>query len=142
VNRVLPMTPAPAPAGPAAEAIATTGTSAPATRTPAAPAERGRLEVSERAAARIATAALTEVDDIGGPVRRRPTPPRVAATVRGATAGFDVRCTVAYPAPVGRTVERARAHLVSRVGELTGLTVAHVDVEVTALTTPEPGGLL
>jgi len=135
VNRVLPMTPAPTPAP-----LRREPTTAPAPRPPVPADERGRLTVSERAASRIATAVLTEVDGIAGPRRRRAAPPRVAATVKGATAGFDVRCAVAYPAPVTRTVERARAHLVSRVGELTGLTVDHVDVVVTALPAEGPGG--
>jgi uncharacterized alkaline shock family protein YloU len=120
VSRLLPLGAGPAPADPPAP-------------TPAGAAERGRLTVSGRAAARIATAALTEVADLTGPAARSRGPAQVRAAVTGSVAELDVRCGVGYPAPVARTVERAREHLVVRLRELAGLTVAHVDVAVVDL---------
>lgn len=115
----------------------------------AAPAERGRLTIADRVVEKIAAMALDEVEPIAGPPRavmgipstgraRGPAVPegrpRVRAVVSGAVATLEVRCSVSYPAPVARTADRARTHLVARIRELTGLTAAQVDITVTALT--------
>lgn len=110
-------------------------------REPVAAGERGRLSISERAAERIALAVLTEVDGLTGPVHgHRGTAralPRVDAVVTGSVTDLDVRCAIAYPAPVASTVTRARAHLVERLHDLAGLTVAHADVTVVDLATDD-----
>ena len=108
-------------------------------------AARGRTTVSERVVARLATALTTEVPDVGGVASRllgvtvgtadRDRDAQVTARVTGGTATATVRCSVAYPAPVRATTERLRAHLVDRLGALTGLEVSRVDVVVTALPT-------
>lgn len=117
-------------------------------------ADRGRLTIADQVVEKIATAALGEVDRVGGPPRavlgipmgarsRGPAEPdgrpRVRARVSGTVATLQVRCSVAYPAPVARTAELARAHLVARIGELTGLTAAQVDITVSALTAGPTG---
>jgi uncharacterized alkaline shock family protein YloU len=114
------------------------------TSTPAT--ERGTLTISERAVERTATAAIAEVDAIGGPASRvlgvavgpdgvAPSA-KVAATVSGDTAALAVRLSVAYPAPVARTTGNAREHVTRRVEELTGIIVSRVDITVTTLRAP------
>ena len=105
--------------------------------------DRGRLTISDRTVERIAATAVTEVDGIGGSATRMlgvamsrdggEHSAKVTATVSGGVASLVVRLSVAYPASVTRTTEAARAHLVQRVEELTGLTVSRVDITVTAL---------
>ncbi len=120
--------------------MTTTLTAAPS----AAPdTDRGSLTISERAVERIAVAALAEVDAVGGSVTRMlgvavgregaDHTAKVTATVDGGTASLAVRLSVTYPTPVARTTEAARAHVIQRVEELTGFTVARVDITVTAL---------
>lgn len=115
-----------------------------ADESPPAAADRGHLEIADQVVEKIAAAALGEVDQIGGVARRVLGVPlgsedpdraaRVSAAVNGSVVTLDVRATVAYPAPVAATTERARAYLVDRIGELTGLDARQVDITVTALT--------
>ncbi|WP_219418701.1 Asp23/Gls24 family envelope stress response protein [Pseudonocardia nigra] len=108
------------------------------------PAEdRGELSIDDGVVEQIAAAALGEVEHIGGAARRVLGVPlgaddpdqlaRVTATVTGSVVALDVRCSVAYPAPVARVTDQARAHLIARIEELTGLTAAQIDITVTAL---------
>ena len=111
------------------------------------PELRGDLDIADGVVEKIATAALGEVPDLGGAARRvlgvalgsdEPDGrPNVTATVSGASVVLDVAASVAYPAPVAPTADRARAHVIDRVGELTGLRVERVDIKVTALTRPQ-----
>lgn len=113
-----------------------------------AAAERGALTVEPRAVVRIATAAATEVEHIGGAARRvlsvavgddaEAPRPRVDAEVDGGSVRLAVTCSVAYPHPVATVTDRLRAHLVERVTTLTGLTPRSVRITVAALTA-EPG---
>jgi uncharacterized alkaline shock family protein YloU len=129
VSRLLPLVPA--------EAAPVAG--------PVPAGERGALVISDRAARRVATAALTEVADLGGTTRwgagsaGSSRDPAVTARVGVGTAELGVRCSVTYPAPVGRVVEEARAHLVDRMRELTGLAVGRVDIAVTVVPPPRAG---
>lgn len=100
----------------------------------------GRLTISDRTVERIAAAAIGEVDGVGGSAARvlgvavgRDEAVQVTAVVGARTTSLAVRLSVAYPAPVARTTEAARAHVVRRVEELTGLAVTRVDITVTAL---------
>ncbi len=105
--------------------------------------ERGALTIAEQAVQRLAAHALREVDDVGGAAGRvlgvslgAEDPDRsakVTAHVTGGEVTLDVRLSIAYPASVTRTTERARRHLERRTEELTGLTVTRVDITVTAL---------
>ncbi len=114
-------------------------------RTPLAPVEsRGELSIAPRVVEKIAGAAVTEVDQVGGVARQvmgvslgsdsADQRPRVQARVDGASVTVEVRCSVAYPAPVARVTERLRAHLIARVEALTGMSTRAVDITVTALT--------
>ncbi|WP_351224478.1 Asp23/Gls24 family envelope stress response protein [Streptomyces sp. NPDC002133] len=111
-------------------------------------AQRGTTTISDRAVERIATRVLTEVEHIGGtagrilgitaPGEHADHSARVTAKVSGhSVATLDVRLSVVYPQSVARTTEDARACLVRRVADLTGLTVARVDITVTALRVPD-----
>ncbi|SFP78728.1 Uncharacterized conserved protein YloU, alkaline shock protein (Asp23) family [Amycolatopsis arida] len=111
-------------------------------------ADRGRTTLEPKAVERLAAHALSEVAGVRGVARRvlgvtvgeGDSAPRVSARVDGDDATLDVRLAVAYPASVAATTERARAHLVRRVGELTGLAVRRIDVEVAVLRRDAPVG--
>lgn len=108
--------------------------------------DRGRTTLEERAVERIAAQATSEVEGIGGSAPRvlgvavgadePDRAARVTARLDGATATLDVRLSVNYPASVAAATERARAHLMRRTGELTGLDVSRVDIVVTGLHAP------
>jgi uncharacterized alkaline shock family protein YloU len=113
-----------------------------------AAAQRGITTISDRTVERIAARVLTEVENIGGaagrplgfavPGEHSEGSARVAARVGGdSVAALDVRLSVAYPQSVAHTTEDARARLVRRVADLTGLTVSRVDITVTALHAPD-----
>ncbi|WP_116050161.1 Asp23/Gls24 family envelope stress response protein [Amycolatopsis palatopharyngis] len=105
--------------------------------------DRGRTTLEERAVERIAARAVSEVDGIGGSAPRvlgvavgadePDRTARVTARLDGDTATLEVRLSVAYPASVAATTERARSHLIRRTEELTGLRISKVDILVTAL---------
>jgi uncharacterized alkaline shock family protein YloU len=105
--------------------------------------ERGRTTVTASAVERIATALTSEFDGIGGTAPRLLTfavgsegfsrDAQVSAVVDGDTVTTTVRCSVSYPTPVASATEALRAHLIARIGELTGLRVRRVDITVTAL---------
>ncbi|MFJ7949619.1 Asp23/Gls24 family envelope stress response protein [Streptomyces sp. NPDC096354] len=110
--------------------------------------QRGITTISDRTVERIAARVLTEVENIGGAAGRllgtaapgghAEDSARVAAKVSGdSVAALDVRLSVAYPQSVAHTTEDARARLVRRVADLTGLTVTRVDITVTALRAPD-----
>ncbi|GAA1200914.1 Asp23/Gls24 family envelope stress response protein [Prauserella alba] len=109
--------------------------------------ERGQTTIATRTVERIATAALAEVDDVGGSVRRvlniavgsadsAHHDAQVTAQIQGNEATLGVRLSVTYPTPVSVATEAARSHLIRRVTELTGLAVPRVDITVTALHAP------
>ncbi|RZT89027.1 putative alkaline shock family protein YloU [Pseudonocardia sediminis] len=123
------------------------GTSGPGRhRADTAPDDRGSLSIADTAVEKISAAVLDEIDEIGGAARRvlglpmgsdhAEQRPRVTATVSGGSVSLDARVSVSYPAPVAATADRARRHLAVRVAASTGMQVTHVDITVTALTTP------
>lgn len=117
---------------------------------PLEPERRGRTEIAERVLEKIAARALTEVEEAGGTARRvlgvrlgRDTAeaaPRVTAWVDGALAILSMRISVGYPAPVQDVTRRVRDHVRTRVGDLTGLDVRQVDIEVDRLVPAAPTG--
>jgi len=58
--------------------------------------------------------------------------------VDGPLATVDVSMAVHYPGRVREVADEVRRHVMSRVGELTGLDVPQVDVDVTALVADVP----
>ncbi|MEQ3541968.1 Asp23/Gls24 family envelope stress response protein [Pseudonocardia tropica] len=110
-----------------------------------APEDRGRVDVADQVVQKIALGALEETEGVGGTTGTvgrmlgrddSGGHPRVEATVSGQSTRIDARISVAYPSPVAAVCDRARAHVVRQVEALTGLSVARVDVVVTALTVP------
>ncbi|MZD54952.1 DEAD/DEAH box helicase, partial [Streptomyces sp. SID5606] len=95
----------------------------------AAPAERGRTVVADRAVRRIAERAAAEAD-LGG---RRARVTDGTATVQGGRADVRVDVLLPYPAALGETGERVRGRMADRVAELSGLTVRTATVRVQAL---------
>lgn len=114
----------------------------------AAEETRGRTVIGARVVEKIAFRALTEVGGIAGaggwlaglPFTRGPaaTGPRVKARVDGGLATLRMRVSVVYPAPMRQVTQTLRAHVMSRVGELTGLRVRQVDIDIARLTPPGP----
>lgn len=113
-------------------------------------ADRGATEVAERVVAKIAAAAVGEVEHARGAARRvagvalgsdeAADRPHADATVDGHTATVDVTMSVVYPAPVADVATVARAAVINRVGQLCGITVRQVDIHVTALVPPRATG--
>ncbi|WP_432082188.1 DUF6286 domain-containing Asp23/Gls24 family envelope stress response protein [Streptomyces sp. WAC 04229] len=104
----------------------------------AAPAERGRTVVADRAVRRIAERAATEAD-LGG---RRARVTHGTAAVHGRHADVRVDVRLPYPVALGETGERVRGRMADRVAELSGLTVRAATVRVQSLaadrTAPPP----
>lgn len=86
----------------------------------------GRTTVSERAVQRIAARAAREVDGVESGVT-------VDVRMSGDSAVLRVRLPIRYPLPVVRTAEQCRAHVIRRTGELTGVTVTGLDIEISAM---------
>jgi uncharacterized alkaline shock family protein YloU len=109
---------------------------------------RGHTQIADRVLAKIAAHALSEIQDAGGAARRvlgvrlgrdsMESTPWVTAKVDGGLAMLRMRISVAYPAPVREVTRRLRELVRTRVGELTGLDVREVDIEVARLLTTEP----
>lgn len=110
---------------------------------PLAPERRGRTEIAARVLEKIAARALAEVEEAGGAARRvlgvplgggsLAAAPQVTAWVDGALAVLSMRISVGYPVPVRDVTRRVRDHVRARVGDLTGLEVRQVDIEVDRL---------
>lgn len=120
--------------------------------------ELGRITVDARVVAKIAARAVLEIPDAGGasprvlglnmpaaqPLGLRRTAldslPKTSAVTDGALTSIDVTLSVRWPASVSDVTNSVRQHLVRRVNELTGLTVAEVNITVSALITRlDPG---
>lgn len=116
---------------------------------PDEPGRRGRLHIADRVVEKVASQAVTEVDLATGTPRtvlgrtllgRAPEPDpdrraRADAHVDGGLVTVAVTLAVQWPAPVRQVADEVRRHLTARIHEMTGLEVAQVDVDVTALVT-------
>ena len=112
----------------------------------APPEQRGITEIADRVVERIAARAVAEVDDAQGPARKLlglrvpgAAAPRVSVLIDGRLATVRLAIEVRYPAPIRQVTRRVREHVSDRVGELTGLDVRHVDIDIPALITPDRG---
>jgi len=112
----------------------------------APPEQRGSTEIGDRVVERIASMAVAEVDDAHGPARRLlglrvpgVAAPKVTVQVDGHLATVRLAMSVRYPAPIRQVTRRVREHVTTRVGELTGLDVRHVDIDIPTLITPDRG---
>jgi uncharacterized alkaline shock family protein YloU len=107
------------------------------------PEDRGRTEIAERVLERIAAKVVSDAEHAGGTARRmlgvslgqdgQDTAPQITAHIDGQLATIEVTMTVAYPAPVRQVARRVRNDVIARVTELTGISVRHVDIDITRL---------
>ena len=105
----------------------------------AAVAERGRTVIDQRVVEKIASQAAAEVSAAGGQTggllgigTKIDLDARPSASVQlaGRTATVAVKVGVAYPSPLRAVSRDIRRHLITRVGQLTGVEVQRVDVEI------------
>ncbi|GAA4077971.1 Asp23/Gls24 family envelope stress response protein [Actinomadura miaoliensis] len=111
------------------------------------PESRGQTQIADRVLERIAARAVTETAQVGGAAPRllgiplgrdtAHTAARVTAHVDGHLAIVKVTLSVPYPAPIRQVTRRVREHVTTRVGELTGLDVRQVDIDIASLPSPE-----
>ena len=105
--------------------------------------DRGRTTISDTVVRKIAARAATEVEQATGSTRRwfgipvgrvpEASPARVDVEVDGDVATIHVAMSVQWPAPVRDVSRRVRSHVAEQVSRQTGMTVAEVDIDVTAL---------
>ncbi|MCY7365536.1 MAG: Asp23/Gls24 family envelope stress response protein [Frankiaceae bacterium] len=106
-------------------------------------AQRGQLELRERAIEKLVTAAAAEVDDVAGPVSRvlgqqvgradLDGRPSADVTLAGDLVTASVSLSVRWPASVPDVADAVRHRVRERLSTLADLRVGHVDVVVTAL---------
>ena len=106
--------------------------------------DRGRTTISSTVVRKIAARAATEVEQATGAARqmfgitvgRSPeaSPARVDVEVDGDVATIHVAMSVQWPASVRDVSRRVRSHITEEVSRQTSMTVAEVDIDVTALT--------
>lgn len=107
---------------------------------PPPPEERGTLTIADRVVERVAGYAATQVDGAVAAPRRvlgisvgeaRPDAEvAVRATVDGSVATVEATVAVTWPRSVRRVTDALRAHVREDVHRVTGVEVAHVDVDV------------
>ena len=113
--------------------------------------ELGTVSIADRVVARLAARAALEIDDAGGAAPRilgksldgvrgtRSTSldalPRATADVDGSVAVLSLELSVRWPASVPATTAAVRVRVAERIAELTGLTVAEIQISVTDLVT-------
>ena len=110
------------------------------------PAERGRLTVADRVVERVAGYAVTLVDGasaaprrvlgiaVGGAREDHEAP--VEARVDGHTATVEASVAIGWPASVRTVTARLREQVRDDVQRITGVRVAHVDIDVVSLSAP------
>ncbi|GHH70533.1 hypothetical protein GCM10017673_22570 [Streptosporangium violaceochromogenes] len=112
----------------------------PAGAGPAVPAERrGRTEIPDQVVTRIAAHAAREVPRVREVRERGPLAfgGHTRAVVDGGLAMLELEVSVDYPAPLLHVAEEIRRHVGDRVHTLTGLTVGHIDIDVTGVVPAE-----
>lgn len=107
--------------------------------------ESGAVALAERVVAKIAAKAVTEVPGAGSATPRilgravgtgvLGGQPKVSVDVDLSVASIEVSISVRWPGSVPEVSGAVRAHLIQRLAELTGLTIADVRIHVTDLIT-------
>lgn len=113
----------------------------------------GSIQIADQVVAKIAARAAAELPDAGASATRvlgRSVPgagrlglhsadldglPKTSADVDGAVVYVTLELAVRWPASVVAVTEQVREHVSTRVGELTGLRVAEVQIMVSDLVT-------
>jgi uncharacterized alkaline shock family protein YloU len=111
-------------------------------------ADRVVLKVARRAAGehpdvggagtRLLGAKVPGIERIGGASAGLDSLPGAQAEVDGGTTWIELDMSVRYPAPLVETTAAVRELVQQRVGTITGLEVAEVDITVSALVTDLP----
>jgi len=106
--------------------------------------QRGTTHYTDRVVEKIAAQAVQEIAATRGAARRLlgvpvghdagGQPARVTAEVDGDIVTVAVRMALTYPTPIRATTRQVRHHVITRISDLTGLTVKEVDIDVVALT--------
>jgi uncharacterized alkaline shock family protein YloU len=98
------------------------------------PAERGTTEIRSAAVERLVVVAVGEVADTAE-VRRLwgRAPAEVRARVSGTRVTGTVRVAVRYPTPIPAVAARIRERVARQVGELCGLELGPLHVDVVGL---------
>ncbi|WP_432159303.1 hypothetical protein [Streptomyces sp. NRRL F-5630] len=100
------------------------------------PAERGSTRIADRVVAKIAAQAAREAI---APPPRGARAPRTAVSVNGDRARVRVSVELAYPGHLGAQCGAVRHRVAARVGDLAGMRVPEVAVQVERLhLTPRP----
>ena len=110
------------------------------------PEERGGLVIAEKVVERVAGYAATRVDGASAAPRRvlgvnvgearTESEASVTARVDGSTATVDAVISVAWPASVRTVAAQLRQRVRDDVAAVTGVQVAHIDVDVVDLSAP------
>lgn len=110
---------------------------------PGDPADRGELTIADRVVERVAGYAATQVPGASAAPRRvlginlgdaRPdSEAAVQARVDGRTATVEATIAVEWPRSVREVARQFREHIRADVLHLTGVQVAHIDIEVVSL---------
>jgi uncharacterized alkaline shock family protein YloU len=110
------------------------------------PADRGSVSIADRVVERIAGHAVTQVEGASAAPRRLlgvalgENPPdkeaSVDARVDGSIVTVDATVAVGYPHSVRAVTARLRTHVRAEVERLTGMRVAHIDVDVVSMRAP------
>ena len=112
-----------------------------------AAAGRGSLTIADRVVERVAGHAVTLVDGASAAPRRvlgirvgqaRPeSSASVQARVHGRTATIEATIAVAWPQSVREVTQRLRNRIRAEVDHVTGVQVAHIDIDVVSFTVAE-----
>lgn len=110
------------------------------------PDERGSLTVADRVVERVAGHAVTLVDGASAAPRRvlgvtvgKTSEDRAAsvdARVDGHVATVEASVAIGWPASVRTVADRLRRQVRDDVERITGVRVAHVDIDVVSLSSP------
>ncbi|GLU47636.1 hypothetical protein Nans01_19870 [Nocardiopsis ansamitocini] len=102
--------------------------------------ERGRTVIPDAVVAKIAGRVADEVEGtrgmhrgLGSLLGGSPRPAKAQVKIAGTSVTVRLSIAVTYPHPVRQTTRDVRERVSRRVLELTGLTVRHVDIEVSEL---------
>jgi uncharacterized alkaline shock family protein YloU len=120
---------------------------------PAGRNELGTITIADSVVSKIAARAAAENPDAGAAAARvlgRAVPgaghlglrgtdlaglPKASVDVDGSKAFLTLEISVRWPASVPAVTDQVRSHLCSRIGDLTGLTIAEVHIVVADLVT-------
>ncbi|MET9887559.1 Asp23/Gls24 family envelope stress response protein [Streptomyces sp. NPDC006430] len=116
--------PAAAPAG---------GAATPSTRPVIPAAERGATVIPEKVVARIVVRAAQEAlakHAVPSPGSMKLAAPHASVTVGGGTARLGLTLDLPYPIDLASTAQQVQHYVSERVGQLTGMRVTEVTVDI------------